>query len=285
MASGTDVATSETSLMDVESELEIHVQQMVAPEGHLFEAVVPEWLKGRTLGNNPNSGLDFWRLHGVLVLSVNQDFSVNPTMPLVGGELLLLGFTSEALSGLVQLPQGDSEKDCDWVFVHEWLRMKKALYSKPVPLVAIIHRAMEGKQLAALNLQERFAFTPKVIGILRTGSGAEAEKAAVVWFPGGSDIVWPGDRLLCHADAIDVQLLQLKLDSAFKSDRHMRLSLNLLLRKKLAQAREDIQRIRLDPEPQVGYGYGYGNRSASPISPRCRSRSRSQGRRMHRLGA
>jgi len=205
----------------------------------------------------------------------------------MGRERLLVGFTNEALSGMVKPPQDNGGEVCDWVSVHEWLQMQRSLYTEPVPLIAIIHRVFEDKQLAAINLQERFGFSPKVIGILRADSDGLDE--VVRWFPGGSDCVRPGDKLLCHADMIDVQLLQPKLDLAFESDRRAHLSLQLLLRKKLFQIRAELQQshprhirsvhdvprpLRRHPDPELRMPPS--NRSVSPITPRLRNRSRSR---------
>lgn len=207
------------------------VEEMVTPEGRLFELVVPEWLRGMTLGNDRQSGLHLWYQHGVLVLRVDDNWDPNPMVPFIGGERLLVGFTSEALSGMVQPPQDSVGAFCDWVSVNEWLHTQGSLSTEPVPLIAITYRDLEDKQLAAINLRERFEFSPKVIGILRTGSAGVDE--VVTWFPGGSDFVRPGDKLLCHADMIDVQLLQLQLNVAFQ------LNARPFLRKKLFQIRTE----------------------------------------------
>lgn len=146
-----------------------------------------------------------------------------------------------------------------------------------MPLVAIAHQALEQKQLAAIGLQERFGFSPKIMGILRADGGPD--KKAVDWFPGGSDYVRPGDTLLCHADVIDVQLLQARLDLAFDQERRD------ILRTKLEQLRSECNLV------SPGRCVSPKCRSVSPITPRRRTRSRSRGqhkgtcshRRFHRF--
>jgi len=232
MASSSNVIAPETSPVKhaaaVCSDLEEHeimmdCQMMVTLDGRLFEVFVPEWLQGRTLGNDKESGLNLWYQHGVLVLRVGDDWSPDPLLPLKEGERLLVGFTEQALSGVVQ---HHAEKDSEWISVHSWLQMQRSVYNKPIPLIAITHRTLEEKQLAQIDLQQRFGFSPKVIGIQR------ADEGTVTWFPGGSDRVRPYDKLLCNADALDVQLLELKLDVALAQELTLRVRNAAMVAKK-----------------------------------------------------
>jgi hypothetical protein len=244
--------------------------ELVTLESRLFEIVVPCWLKDRTLGDDPETGLHLWYQHGVLVLRVDDNWGPDPTAPLEGGERLLVGFTSEAISLTVCCPS--TAKKNDWLSVDHWLHhslKSRWHYQKngPVPLVGIAHQALEQKQLAAIGLHERFGFSPKIMGILRADGGPAAK--AVDWFPGGSDCVRPGDTLLCHADVIDVQLLQARLDLAFDQERRDS------LRTKLEQVRSDCN------QTSPRHCRSSMCRSVSPITlPRLRKRSRS--RRQHK---
>lgn len=235
-------STYHASLLAFQTDMEvcIRVEEMVAPQGRLFELIAPEWLNGRTLGNDEESGLHLCYRHGVLVLRVDDNWGPDPMMPLMGSERLLVGFTGEAMSETVQPPQSNAMQLADWTSVQEWLHKSKSVYSEAIPLSTITHRALEDKKLAEINLQERFGFLPKVIGISHKSNSAMQE--SVEWFPGGSSIVRLGDELLCHADMLDVQLLANKLDSAL--DHASR------LREKLAQARAGLKQ----PQPQWGVG-------------------------------
>merc|ERR1712070_300280 len=223
---------------------------------------------GRSLGNDVSGGLNLWFQHGVLVLRVDDDWGPEPTKALTGGERLLVGFTDAALSRLVQPPQGDPDAVAKWTAVQEWL-LQGSLYEEPVPLISLAHRALEGKQLAAIDLQRRYGFFPKVIGILRADHmrldedsdveclGSFNMKRQVDWFPGGCSEVRPGDELLCHADIIDVQLLEPKFGLALEDEICAKRS---LLQGKLAEARA---RLGLLPGKQLTRSR---SRSVSPIT-------------------
>lgn len=254
----------------------------VTLQGRVKDVIVPRWLQGSTL-----LGLDIWRRHGVSVLWVDGN-DPDPNMKFAGGERLRVGYTRAAET--MEPPQ-DQEKITEWAAcalgtqdrlkiaawegVHNWLNDPKWECSVLGALVKMSHKSFAHKQLATIKLQERFGFSPRVIGILRaSGTEFDVAEETVEWFPGGSSTVGPGDELLFLADEIDTFLLNAKLDAAFEDERNAFLHEKLLSKKLQLLAPMTARTPPMPTTPPTPPS----SRDVSPMSPRSRSTGRSRSR-------